>query len=94
VTEDELDLENREMCPDGECVGVIGPEGRCTECGRTREQAVAGEDPEAAAGGDAPLDSSSEDAFDSERELCPDGACIGLIGADGKCKECGRARGT
>ena len=28
------------------------------------------------------------------RELCPDGACVGLIGSDGKCKVCGRARGT
>jgi hypothetical protein len=25
------------------------------------------------------------------RQLCPDGACIGVIGADGRCKVCGRA---
>ena len=25
------------------------------------------------------------------RELCPDGACVGLIGINGKCRECGRA---
>jgi hypothetical protein len=25
------------------------------------------------------------------RRLCPDGACVGIIGADGRCKECGRA---
>ena len=25
------------------------------------------------------------------RELCPDGACVGVIGADGLCKVCGRA---
>ena len=25
------------------------------------------------------------------RELCPDGGCVGLIGADGLCKVCGRA---
>jgi hypothetical protein len=27
--------------------------------------------------------------FDS-RALCPDGACTGVIGADGRCKACGR----
>lgn len=26
-----------------------------------------------------------------ERQLCPDGACIGVIGPDGTCKTCGRA---
>ncbi|HEY5948094.1 MAG TPA: hypothetical protein VIV40_21510 [Kofleriaceae bacterium] len=25
------------------------------------------------------------------RQLCPDGACVGLIGSDGTCKVCGRA---
>lgn len=25
------------------------------------------------------------------RQLCPDGACVGLIGDDGTCKVCGRA---
>jgi hypothetical protein len=25
------------------------------------------------------------------REVCPDGACIGVIGDDGTCKVCGRA---
>ena len=25
------------------------------------------------------------------REVCPDGACIGVIGGDGLCKVCGRA---
>ena len=27
----------------------------------------------------------------SDRKVCPDGACIGVIGDDGKCKVCGRA---
>ena len=25
---------NRRLCPDGNCIGVIGPDGRCKECGR------------------------------------------------------------
>jgi len=34
----------------------------------------------------------SEGKFDpSKRRLCPDGACIGLIGDDGRCRVCGRA---
>ncbi len=31
--DDELDLENRVLCPDGTCTGII-VNGRCTECGR------------------------------------------------------------
>jgi hypothetical protein len=34
----------------------------------------------------------SEVKFDpSKRRLCPDGACIGVIGDDGRCRVCGRA---
>jgi hypothetical protein len=29
----ELDLENRVLCPDGTCTGII-VDGKCTECGR------------------------------------------------------------
>ena len=32
---------------------------------------------------DAPFDPTS-------RKLCPDGACVGVIGDDGKCRVCGR----
>ncbi len=28
---------NRRLCPDGSCIGVIGPDGRCKECGRPAE---------------------------------------------------------
>ncbi len=38
-------------------------------------------DPDAAADDDDPLD---------DRVLCPDGACIGVIGPDGLCKACGK----
>jgi hypothetical protein len=31
--------------------------------------------------------------FDAKRRLCPDGACIGIIGPNGRCTECGRAAG-
>ena len=30
--EDEFDLENRDLCPDGTCTGII-IDGKCSECG-------------------------------------------------------------
>jgi hypothetical protein len=96
----------RRLCPDGACVGVIGPDGKCTVCGRTAGAAAAGEDAEAyVPAPDEPDDGWQEDraaaesadgneaggGFDSKRRLCPDGACVGVIGPDGKCTVCGRA---
>src|SRR5512142_3159570 len=31
--QDEIDFEHRILCPDGACIGVIGPDGRCKVCG-------------------------------------------------------------
>jgi hypothetical protein len=31
---DEDDFSNRTLCSDGTCIGVIGPDGRCKECGK------------------------------------------------------------
>lgn len=28
------DWDNRVLCSDGTCIGVIGPDGRCKECGK------------------------------------------------------------
>ena len=28
------DWENRLLCSDGDCFGLIGPDGRCRECGK------------------------------------------------------------
>jgi len=34
----------------------------------------------------------SEGTFNpAQRRLCPDGSCIGVVGADGRCRVCGRA---
>jgi hypothetical protein len=99
------DWDHRVLCSDGNCIGVIGSDGRCKECGKKYEgdlpaqspsededQTVAQEEiysssetteiPEVA---DAPVDEKWEN-----RVLCSDGACIGVIGPDGKCKECGK----
>jgi len=34
--EDAFDIENRILCPDGTCTGII-VDGKCTECGRPYE---------------------------------------------------------
>ena len=81
MVEDEIDLENRELCPDGSCTGVLGADGRCKECGRSASGAAP--DPVAAE------PDSDEAGLDDDRQLCPDGNCTGLLGSDGRCKECG-----
>jgi hypothetical protein len=106
-----LDWENRRLCPDESCIGVIGSDGRCTECGRPAQDAAP--DPagaaekgpgrsadseadsvqglEAASPEDAgPPSKNAAEAYWRARRLCPDGRCIGVIGPDGCCKECGR----
>jgi hypothetical protein len=101
--------ENRQLCSDGNCIGVIGPDGLCTECGQpgekvtiSRKEVVPPSDDEAAPEAPATVDEAVEaGAFEeadapegdddwANRRLCPDGNCIGVIGPDGKCKECGR----
>jgi hypothetical protein len=32
--------------------------------------------------------------FDPKRRLCPDGACVGVLGADGRCSVCQRPAGS
>ena len=95
------DWDNRRLCSDGNCIGVIGPDGRCKECGKLHS-AEAGDVPPAAAvaaPAAAPgtlfkataLAAAAEPASDwDNRRLCSDESCIGVIGPDGRCKECGR----
>ncbi len=33
----EIEWENRVLCSDESCIGVIGPDGRCKECGKIYE---------------------------------------------------------
>lgn len=85
---DELDAD-RELCPDGACVGLIGPDGQCSVCGTKASDAPPDASPEEESKSGSPSDSAD---FDEDRELCPDGSCVGLIGPDGRCKVCGTAR--
>jgi len=91
--------EDRHLCPDGSCIGVLGPDGHCKVCGRTgvvgdapfRESVVDEEDADEL-DADAEVDDEPAEAFfadDEDRRLCPDGSCIGVLGDDGRCKVCG-----
>jgi hypothetical protein len=87
----DLDLDDdRKLCPDGSCIGLIGDDGRCKVCGRAEDGSPPPEEDEegelAATAGD--------ESFEDDRQLCPDGSCIGIIGSDGKCKVCGLPAGS
>ena len=86
MTEETFEPARRELCPDETCVGLIGSDGRCKVCGSVGASAIA--DPRNQ--GMAQGDDADADPLDDDRELCPDGACIGVIGDDGLCKVCGK----
>ena len=99
-TQADLDWETRTLCIDESCIGVIGPDGRCKECGKpfegfeyqtadidTGETNTPSEsDPEVK---DTAV--SEPDTDWENRTLCIDESCIGVVGPDGRCKECGLA---
>jgi hypothetical protein len=94
--ENELDPafdSSRRLCPDGDCVGVIGQDGKCSECGRAASGEPAPDEPVATETADDAVAETAprpndDGAFDPNRRLCTDDACIGVIGEDGRCKVC------
>jgi hypothetical protein len=111
------DWKNRRLCSDGNCIGVIGPDGRCKECGRPYEgklpetlghqndippvasseesalqtsEASSAQSPAPSSPEDLQTGSKSDASSWENRVLCSDGNCIGVIGRDGRCKECGK----
>ena len=111
MAKSESEWDQRILCSDGNCIGIIGAEGRCKVCGMPydgdlpslideantdddgldsspADQQMAVEDPpvgdDSADGSDGP-----EDTWEN-RTLCADESCIGVIGPDGRCKECGK----
>ena len=107
----DVEWEQRTLCSDESCIGVIGPDGRCKECGlpyesekqqdfseehaasdSEAEEEVA-EDDEDDEGDEEVAQDDEEDADTDieweQRTLCRDESCIGVIGPDGRCKECG-----
>lgn len=92
-----FDESDRELCPDGNCTGLIGSDGSCKVCGLTRDGratervAVSADVDEDAASSRSAEGALTIDGDVDDRQLCPDGNCLGLIGSDGKCKVCGRS---
>lgn len=105
------DWKHRILCSDGNCIGIVGADGRCKACGKPYD----GHRPLPAADvhtADDDLDGLPADqpitvaedhvgdvgaaephAFDDSwenRTLCIDESCIGVVGPDGRCKECGK----
>jgi hypothetical protein len=101
--------DERRLCPDGVCVGVLDNEGICKVCGKRGGVPVEGhQQPHAHVPAlehdrhdeevvtvtpTTAVEPDADGAFDDERELCSDGACIGVIGANGRCSVCSKPRG-
>ena len=97
---------NRVLCSDESCIGIIGSDGRCKECGKIyegHEDAFDNENPQDIPEPEPEPDTKNDSReaeeepiktdIDSEwenRVLCSDASCIGVIGPDGRCKECGK----
>ena len=107
-TGNDSDWDNRILCSDGNCIGVIGPNGQCKECGKNYEgdldlpemsrsedeDQVAAEDEDSSLAA-TEISEANDTLIDDDwenRALCSDGNCIGVIGADGNCKECGKPK--
>jgi hypothetical protein len=119
----DIEWEQRTLCRDESCIGVIGPDGRCKECGlpfeegpsdgieekpamenmeasETEEELEASETEEELEEYETEeeledIEENGEEKLDldlewEQRTLCSDESCIGVIGPDGRCKECGK----
>jgi hypothetical protein len=116
---EEIDWDRRILCSDENCIGVVGRDGRCKECGKPYEGELPagfsldrtepppaspteaegpGAPPAGPVGEDIPPNNENaapaadvdDDSDWENRTLCSDGNCIGVIGPDGRCKECGK----
>ncbi|HPD56673.1 MAG TPA: hypothetical protein P5294_07920 [Smithellaceae bacterium] len=95
IFDENEDWEKRILCSDESCIGTIGIDGKCKECGRVFEgelpadNRIVSSKPVAAAEQKIKAQSSEDDDWE-KRILCSDESCIGVIGPDGRCKECGK----
>lgn len=76
------DWDHRQLCPDGSCVGLIGPDGTCKVCGRAapnwgeeRQRGLLVE-PDADAEAAPPPGSEVDDDLDEDEDEAPDDATI------------------
>lgn len=95
--ETDLDWENRRLCSDDSCIGVIGADGGCRVCGLIDTRTPPGSTPSSSMSTvqEEPQESFTEDqTIESndpweDRKLCLDESCVGAIGTDGRCNFCG-----
>ena len=71
-TQSDIEWENRILCSDESCIGVIGQNGRCKECGipydgDLKEMPVSADETDWA----DTTDSSDVDVFDDEEPIIP-----------------------
>lgn len=93
------DWEKRILCIDESCIGTIGHDGRCRECGKIYDAKIIPVAPvteinqgqvETAEIFEKNAESSITDDDWEKRVLCSDETCIGTIGPGGRCRECGK----
>ncbi len=111
MTQSDSEWEQRILCSDGNCIGIIGADGRCKACGMRYKgdtplpgaDTGASDDVEADVPAEAQMTEHGhridndpkvgspppDDAWEN-RTLCIDETCIGVVGPDGRCKECGK----
>lgn len=111
MAKSDKDWDQRVLCSDGNCIGIIGADGRCKLCGLPYDGELASS-VEAVDGNDDGLDNVSENAHEigdadhftedaqhrsdapddawEQRTLCIDESCIGVVGPNGRCNECGK----
>lgn len=99
IFDENEDWEKRVLCSDESCIGTIGSDGKCKECGKVYESKLTERHGTSSVKRapievkkQVPTDIDSDDDWD-KRVLCIDEACIGVIGSDGRCKECGKSGG-
>jgi curved DNA-binding protein CbpA len=90
----DTDWEHRTLCGDGSCIGILNKAGRCKECGRTLEEAKKDAKTKVHEEKEKTKPDDEAKPIDWEnRTLCSDGTCIGIIGSNGRCTECGKQLG-
>ena len=104
MSDERFNLEERVLCSDDTCIGLVGPDGRCKTCGAvytgleplpdaasgTSPVSVDPEDDKRETAVPPPTDEGDTSHDVSERVCCRDDTCIGIIGEDGKCGTCGK----
>ena len=99
ILDKDEDWEKRILCVDESCIGTIGHDGRCRECGKPYDgtinpapavNEINQEKAEPFEKLEKNAESSASDEDWEKRVLCSDETCIGTIGPDGRCRECGK----